>query len=98
MLHEVVSLQTLIPLGVILVGVLLWIFREKLGWLVKAFSWLRWTAEHSFGFEAINSGIEKATLGSAEGLRVTQTGLLGWNIVAVVSTIIILFTLFAIGA
>jgi hypothetical protein len=54
-------------------------------------------AEHSFGFEAINTGIVNATQGCAEGLRGTQTGILGLNILAVLCTIIILFSLFAIG-
>jgi NADH-quinone oxidoreductase subunit L len=98
MFHEVVSLPTLIPLAVITLGILCWVFRSKLGGVARAFNWLRWTAEHSFGFEAINSGVVKATQATAEGLRVTQTGLLSWNLLAVLGTIILFFTLFAIGA
>lgn len=98
MFHEVISLQTLLPLTVILVGVLCWVFREKLTSVSKLFGWLRWLADHSFGFEALNSGIVSATQGSAEGLRDTQTGILGWNVFAVLCTIIILFAIFAIGA
>jgi NADH-quinone oxidoreductase subunit L len=98
MFHEVVSLPTLVPLAVILLGILCWVFREKLAGIGKLFGWLRWLADHSFGFEAINSGVVSAAQGSAEGLRVTQTGILGWNIFAILSTIIVLFTLFAIGA
>jgi len=98
MFHEVVSLPTLIPLAVILLGILCWIFREKLTGIGKLFGWLRWLADHSFGFEAINSGLVSAAQSSAEGLRVTQTGILGWNILGILSTIIVLFTLFAIGA
>lgn len=97
MVNEVLSLPTLIPIGVILVGILLWFFRSKLTWLIKGLGWLKWAAEHSFGFEAINTGVVKAAEGSAEGLRATQTGLLAYNILAVLGTIIILFTLFAIG-
>lgn len=98
MFHEVVSLPTLIPLAVILIGILCWIFRDKLSGVSKLFGWLHWLADHSFGFEAINSGVVNGTQKSAEGLRVTQTGVLGWNVLAVLSTIIILFALFAIGA
>lgn len=98
MFHEVVALPTLIPLAVITLGILCWIFRSKLGGLVKAFGWMRWLAEHSFGFEGINSGIVKATQASAEGLRTTQTGIFSWNLLAVIGTIIIFFTFFAIGA
>jgi NADH-quinone oxidoreductase subunit L len=98
MFHEVISLPTLVPLAVIALGILCWFFRDKLASLGKLFGWLRWLADHSFGFEAINSGVVSAAQGSAEGLRVTQTGVLGWNILGILSTIIVLFTLFAIGA
>lgn len=97
MFHEVVTLQTLIPLGVIALGILAWIFREKLTGVSKLFGWLKYLAEHSFGFEGINSGIVSATQSCAEGMRATQTGVLGLNILAVLCTIIILFSLFAIG-
>lgn len=98
MFHEVVSLPTLVPLAVILVGILCWIFRERLSGISKLFGWLRWLADHSFGFEAVNSGVVCAAQKSAEGLRGSQTGLLGWNIFAILCTIIVLFSLFAIGA
>ena len=98
MFHEVAALPTLIPLAVITLGILCWVFRSKLGGLVKAFGWMRWLAEHSFGFEGINSGVVKATQASAEGLRTTQTGIFSWNLLAVIGTIIIFFTFFAIGA
>jgi NADH-quinone oxidoreductase subunit L len=98
MFHEVIALPTLIPLAVIALGILCWVFRSKLSGLAKAFDWMRWLAEHSFGFEGINSGIVKATEASAEGLRVTQTGMVSWNLLAVLATVIIFFTLFAIGA
>jgi len=98
MVHEVVSWPTLIALGVITLGILCWVFREKLTGLKKALNWMRWLAEHSFGFEAINTGVVDGVNASAEGLRVTQTGLLSWNLLAVLGTIIIFFTLFAVGA
>ena len=98
MVKEILSVQTLIPLGVILVGILCWIFRDKLAFIQKGFGWLKWLAEKSFGFEGINSGIVCATEGTAEGLRSTQTGYLAYNVLAVLGTIIILFALFAIGA
>jgi len=98
MIHEVVALPTLIPLAVIALGILCWVFRFKLKGLSKAFGWLRWSADHSFGFEAINTGVVKATQATAEGLRVTQTGLLSWNLLAVLGTIILFFALFAFGA
>jgi NADH-quinone oxidoreductase subunit L len=96
--HEVARVQTLIPLAVIAVGLLCWFFREKLTGVTKLFGWLRWLAEHSFGFEAINSGVVLGTQKSAEGLRGSQTGILGWNVLGILLTVIILFAIFAIGA
>jgi NADH-quinone oxidoreductase subunit L len=96
--HDIIALPTLIPMGVITLGILCWVFREKLGGVAKAFNWLRWLAEHSFGFEGINTGIVNATQGAAEGLRVTQTGYLSYNLLAVVGTLVIFFALLAIGA
>ena len=98
MFHEVIALPTLIPLAVITLGILCWVFRSKLGGLAKAFGWMRWLAEHSFGFEGINTGVVNATQASAEGLRATQTGVISWNLLGVLAMIILFFTLFAIGA
>jgi NADH-quinone oxidoreductase subunit L len=98
MVHELVSWPTLIALGVITLGILCWVFREKLTGVKKAFAWVRWLAEHSFGFEAINTGVVNGVNASAEGLRATQTGVISWNLLAVLGTIIIFFTLFAVGA
>ena len=98
MFHEILNVKTLIPLAVIALGISLWFLRSKLGGLVKGLGWLKFAAEHSFGFEAINSGVVEAAEVSSEGLRNTQTGLLGYNILAVVATLIVLFTLFAMGA
>ena len=98
MFRAVVSWSTLIPLAVIAVGILCWVFREQLSGVARALNWLRWTAEHSFGFEAINTGVVNAAQASAEGLRVTQTGILSWNLLAIVGTVILFFALFAIGA
>lgn len=98
MFHEILNVKTLIPLAVIALGICLWFLRSTLGGLIKGLGWLKYAAEHSFGFEAINSGVVKAAEVSSEGLRSTQTGLLGYNILAVVATLIVLFTLFAMGA
>jgi NADH-quinone oxidoreductase subunit L len=59
---------------------------------------IRWAAENSFGFEAINNAVVKVTESTAEGLRTTQTGILGWNVFGIVASIIILFAILILGA
>jgi hypothetical protein len=38
----------------------------------------------SSDLEAVNRGISKGVLGTGEGLRVTQSGLLNWNVALIV--------------
>jgi uncharacterized protein with PQ loop repeat len=66
--------------------------------LTKSLEGLRKVSVNSFGFEAINRAIVGVTQTSAEGLRVTQTGVLSWNVVGILLTVIVLFVIFALGA
>lgn len=98
LIHEVLSIPTLAVLGVIAVSILLWIFREKLTGLIDGLKSIRWAAENSFGFEAINKAVVKVTQSTAEALRTTQTGVLGWNVFGILASIIILFVILLLGA
>ena len=98
MIHEVISVPTLIALAVIACGVVVWLLRDKLAGLIKALQGVRRASVDSFGFEAINRGVVKGTQTVAEALRVTQTGLLNWNLVGVLGAIIVLFVFIAMGA
>ena len=97
-IHEVISIPTIIALVVITIGILLWVFRLKLSGLVHGLKSLRWVAENSFGFEAINNAIVRVTQSTAETLRNTQTGILNWNILGILTSIIILFAILVLGA
>ncbi|MBP7355214.1 MAG: NADH-quinone oxidoreductase subunit L [Longilinea sp.] len=97
-LEEVISLPTLIALAVVALGLLAWVFRSKLAGLGRALRGLGWAAENSFGFEAINRGIVRGVSGAAEGLRITQTGLLNWNVVGIVAGLLIVIAILALGA
>jgi NADH-quinone oxidoreductase subunit L len=97
-LKEVISVPTLLALGVIALGVILWLIRDKIKGLTKLFGWLGWSAEQSFGFEWINTIIVKGTQASAEGLRVTQTGLLSWNIFSILGALVVLLAILIFGA
>lgn len=98
MIHEVISIPTLIALVVIACGVALWLLRDKLGGLIDALKGVRKISEDSFGFEAINRGVVNGVQSAAEAIRVTQTGLLNWNLVGVLAAVIILFVFLAMGA
>ena len=98
MLHEVLSIPTLIALVVIGLGILLWFLRDKLEGVTNGLRSIRWAAEKSFGFEAINSAVVSVTHSIAEAVRRTQTGLLGWNVVGIVLTVIVLFAILILGA
>jgi len=98
MFHEVLSVPTLIALAVIALGVVLWLIRDRLAGLTHALEWLRKASVNNFGFEWVNRAIVKGTQATGEGLRVTQTGVLGWNVLAILVTIILLFAIYAVGA
>jgi uncharacterized membrane protein len=88
---------TYLALIVIALGLAAWWQRDRLGGLVNSLRGLAGAASNSFGFEAINSGIVKVTLDSAEGLRVTQTGLLNWNVLAIVAALVIVLAILVLG-
>lgn len=98
MMHEVLSLPTLVVMVVITVAILLWVFRKKLEGLINGLKSIRWAAENSFGFEAINNAIVKVTQSTAEALRVTQTGILNWNVFGILASVIILLAILVLGA
>jgi NADH-quinone oxidoreductase subunit L len=97
MLHEVISIPTLIALGVIALGIGLWFLRSKLEGVIAGLKSLVWAAENSFGFEAINSAVVRVTNSIAETLRSTQTGYLNWNVFGIVAAVATLFILFTLG-
>jgi NADH-quinone oxidoreductase subunit L len=98
LLHEVISIPTLIALVVIAIGITLWLLRSRLTTFVDGLKSIRWAAENSFGFEAINGAISRSTQSLAESLRNTQTGHLSWNVLGIIATAIILFVYTLVGA
>jgi NADH-quinone oxidoreductase subunit L len=98
MMKEVVlAPATWLAVAVVLAGIMTWFGREALGGLIGAFKGVGQIAEKSFGFEAINSGIVKGVQGLAEKLRFTQTGILNWNIFAILLSLIIVVAVLVIG-
>ncbi len=98
LVHEVLSIPTLVTMVIIGAGILLWLFREKLTGFTNGLKSIRWAAENSFGFEAVNDAVSRTTARIAEALRQTQTGHLSWNVVGIVAAVVLLFVYIATGA
>ncbi|RPJ38894.1 MAG: hypothetical protein EHM21_16250, partial [Chloroflexi bacterium] len=89
---------TWLALGVVALGLIAWWQRKKLEIITEPLQGVGELAERSFGFESINLGIVNTLLGWAEGVRGLQTGLLNWNILAIIVGLITLFFIVALGA
>ena len=84
-------------LAVVAIGLGCWWQRERLAGLAKALSGIGTVAANSFGFEAINRGVVGMTEGAAENLRVTQTGVLNWNVLAILVGLVVVMAILALG-
>ncbi|NPV68462.1 MAG: NADH-quinone oxidoreductase subunit L [Anaerolineae bacterium] len=85
---------TWLALAVVAAGLALWWWRERFRWLAAVLEpLLGRAAERDFGFEWLNARIAGATIGSAEALRTTQTGLLGWNVAGIVGGLIVVLAI-----
>jgi len=98
LLRVITAPATYLALAVIALGILIWVWREHLAAISSHLGWLQKAATNSFGFEAINHAIVDGTQGSAEALRVTQTGELNWNIVGLIGGLIIVLASVILGA
>jgi NADH-quinone oxidoreductase subunit L len=88
---------TLVVLAVIAVGIVCWFWRRVLAGVAGALGPVGAAAGRSFGFEAINRGIVNATFESAESLRMTQTGVLGWNVLGIILALAAVLGVLAMG-
>jgi NADH-quinone oxidoreductase subunit L len=86
-----------VALLVVAAGLVAWWQREKLAGVARALRGVGTAASNSFGFEAINRGIVNATSGAAESLRVTQTGVLNWNVLAILVGLVVVMAILALG-
>jgi NADH-quinone oxidoreductase subunit L len=98
MLEVLKAPLTWIALVLTLLGFAAWWWREPLNGVTKALRGIGWAAANSFGFEAINRGVVNVTQESAESLRVTQTGLLNWNVFGIIAGLVILLAILMLGA
>jgi NADH-quinone oxidoreductase subunit L len=86
-----------LALLIVAAGLVAWWQRGKLAGLARALRGIGTAASNSFGFEAINRGIVNATSGAAESLRVTQTGVLNWNVLAILVGLVVVMAILALG-
>jgi NADH-quinone oxidoreductase subunit L len=99
MVQEILTAPaTYFAVAVVLIGFAAFWQRERLQWLVKAFSGVAQAATNSFGFETINRKTVTVVQDSAESLRVTQTGLVSWNVLGIVAALVILLAVLVLGA
>ncbi len=98
MMSEVITAPiTYLALFVVFIGGVCWWKRDALSGITKQLQGLARMATNSFGFEAINRGIVRVTQGTAEALRITQTGLLSWNVAGIVIGLIVVLIVLAWG-
>ena len=98
MVQEVItSPATYLVLVIIAIGALGWWMRDRLVGITKHLQGLSRAGVNSFGFEAINRGVVRVTQNTAETLRVTQTGLLSWNVAGIAVGLIVVLVILAWG-
>ena len=88
---------TLEALAVVALGLAAWWQRDRLSGLARALRGVGTMASNSFGFEAINRGVVRATVESAEALRTTHSGVLNWNILAILAGLVVILAILALG-
>jgi len=80
---------TWIAVGVVVLGAALWAARSLFVKITSRLRGVRRIVESGYGFEAINRGVSRGIAASGEGLRSTQSGLLNWNVAAIVMAVIV---------
>jgi NADH-quinone oxidoreductase subunit L len=88
---------TLLALAVIALGLAAWWQRGRLAGVAHALDGVGTMASNSFGFEAINRGVIRMTVASAESLRTIHNGVLNWNVMAILVGLVVILAILALG-
>jgi NADH-quinone oxidoreductase subunit L len=85
-------------LAVIALGLLAWSGRKGLQGFTDLLAWFSAAAGKSFGFEWANRQVVLLTQSVASALRVTQSGILSWNVVGIIGGLVALLIILTWGA
>jgi hypothetical protein len=85
-------------LAVTLLGLGVWWWRRRLAWVSGHLQWLTLAARAEFGFDWVNGRVSTLTRSAAQAISVIQTGQLGWNMMGIVGTLIIILAILVWGA
>jgi len=88
---------TFVALAVVALGLAAWWQRSKLAGVAHALRGVGKMASQSFGFEALNRGVVRLTVASAESLRTTHNGVLNWNVMAILVGLVVVLAILALG-
>jgi NADH-quinone oxidoreductase subunit L len=88
---------TLIALAVVALGLIAFWQRQALVGITKNLKWFNTIALNSYGFEAINNFIVGLTKSLGEVMRMTQTGILSWNVFGILMGLVIVLSVIAAG-
>jgi NADH-quinone oxidoreductase subunit L len=88
---------TLLALAVVALGLAAWWQRGRLAGVAHALHGVGTMASNSFGFEAINRGVIRMTVASAESLRTIHNGVLNWNVMAILVGLVVILAILALG-
>ena len=86
---------TWIALGVIALGCATWLVRTRFTTLAEAFKPI---LEAGFGFDALNRQIVQGVKRTAAFVQIAQTGQLNWNVVGIVSGLVVILLVVLRGA
>lgn len=88
---------TWLTVGFVLLVAAVWFVRDRLQGILQGLAPLIDIIQAGFGFEWANQAIMRLTGRLAAALQVTQTGLLSWNVVAIVAGLVFLLVILARG-
>jgi NADH-quinone oxidoreductase subunit L len=88
---------TFLALAVVAAGLAAWWQHERLAGVASALRGVGTMASNSFGFEAINRGVVRATESAADTLRMTHNGVLNWNVLAILAGLVVVLAILALG-
>ncbi len=88
----------LVALGIVVLGLATWWWRERLGTLSSALRPVAAAASADFGFEWLNRVVVAGAAASGEALRRTQTGWVNWNLAGVAAGLFFVVGFVALGA